>query len=142
MLIVYIYIAHSQKIFHNFMQFLSQFKANVEVICLSETRFYDLGLSSCNLSGYHLFYCNSKTKVGRSAIYASDVIKSKQMSIFIYTDGCEDVWEEVTLNQNKSLIVGLVYRHLNYSIKSFKDAFVNIIKKIQCQPKSYSDGRL
>ena len=59
----------------------------------------------------------------------SDVIKCKQLSIKINTDGCEDVWVELTLYQNKSLIVGSVYRHPNYNIKPFEDAFVNVIKK-------------
>ena len=51
------------------------------------------------------------------------------MLIKINTDGCEDVWVELTLYQNKSLIVSSVYRHPNYNIKPFEDAFVNVIKK-------------
>ena len=129
MLVVHINIVSLQKNFDDLKQFFSQFKRNVDVICLSETRLSDHNLSSCFLPGYRLFYCNSKTKAGGSAIYVSDVIECKQLSIIINTDGCEDVWVELTLYQNKSLIVGSVYRHLNYNIKPFEDAFVNVIKK-------------
>ena len=51
------------------------------------------------------------------------------MSIKINTDGCENIWVELTLYQNKSLIVGSDSRHPNYNIKSFENAFVNVIKK-------------
>jgi len=68
----------------------------------------------------------------------SDIIKNKQLSIKINVDGCENVWVELTLNQNKSVIVGAVYRHPNQNIKPFEDTFVNAMKKIQCYPKLYS----
>ena len=111
MLVVHINIVSLQKNFDNLKQSFSQFKRKVVVICLSETRLSDHNLSCCFLPGYRLFYCNSKTKAGRSAIYVSDVIKCKQLSIKINTDRCEDVWVELTLYQNKSLTVGSVYRH-------------------------------
>ena len=52
------------------------------------------------------------------------------MSIKINTDGSEDVWVELTLYQNKSLIVGSVCRYSDYNIKPIEDAFVKVIKKI------------
>ena len=57
------------------------------------------------------------------------------MSIKINTDGCEDIWVGLTLNQNKSLIVGSAYIHPNYNIKPFEDPFVNITKK--CDANQY-----
>ena len=125
MLAVHINIVSLQKNFDNLKQFFSRFKRNIDVICLSETRLSVHNLSCCFLPGYRLFYCNSKTKTGGSTIYVSDVIKCKQLSIKINTDGCENVWVELILYQNKPLIVASVYRHSYYNIKPF----VNVIKK-------------
>ena len=126
-LCVHINIVSSQKNFHDFRQFLSQFKGNIGMICLSEMYLPDESelLQSLWLSFVLLQF---KNKSSGFAIYVSDVIKSKQMSIKINTDGCEDVWMKSTLNQNKSLILGLAYRHPSKNIKPFENAFVNIIK--------------
>ena len=70
----------------------------------------------------------------------SDEIKSKQMSNKINTEGCDGVLMELTLNQNKSLIVDLVHRHPNYNIKPFKDAFVNMIKKFSANQNYVAIG--
>ena len=109
--------------------FLNQFKINVYGIYLSKACLSDHNLSCCNLSGYCLFYCNLNTKAFGSAIYVFDEVKTKQMSIKIVTDGCEDVWVKLTSNQQKSVIVRSVYTHPSYSIKPFKNALLNIIKK-------------
>ena len=103
MLVVRTNIVSLQKNFDNLKQFFSQFKRNVDVICLSETRLSDHNLSCCFLPGYRLFYYNSKTKAGGSAIYVSDVIKCKQLSIKISTDGCEDVWGKLCIKTNHLL---------------------------------------
>ena len=96
MLCVYFDIVSLQKNFDIFGQFLNQFKINVDGIYLSKACLSDHNLSCCNLSGYCLFYCNLKTKACGSAIYVFDEIKTKQMSIKIITDGCEDVWVKLT----------------------------------------------
>ena len=47
---------------------------------------------------------------------------------------------ELTLYQNKSLIVGSVYRHPSYNTKPFDDAFVNAIKKFSVNQNHIAMG--
>ena len=62
----------------------------------------------------------------------TDNIKCQPLSqTKIKVNGCEDVWVELTLENNDTLIVGSVYRHPNSTIsdlRTFEDAFVSIIK--------------
>ena len=112
--------------------FFNQFPKTVDGICLSKTRLTDRNVSFCDIAGYHLFYCNSKTTAGGSAIYVTDNVKCQQLSqIKIKTSGCEDVWVEINLGKKKSLVMGLVYRHPHNDNKSFEDAFVNMIKSFK-----------
>ena len=101
------------------------------MICLTKTRLSDRNLNLCSLSGYCLFYCNSKTKAGGSAIYVSDCIDCQQLdNVKNNGDGCEHVWVKLNFNKNESLIVGAICRHPFSKIKLFEDAFVNVIKPI------------
>ena len=72
--------------------FFNQFPKTVDVISLSETRHTDRNVSFCDIAGYHLFYCNSKTRAGGSAMYVTENIKCQLLSqIKIKTSGCADV---------------------------------------------------
>ena len=56
----------------------------------------------------------------------------------IKVNGGEDVWVELTLENNDTLIVGSVYRHPISTIsdlRTFEDAFVSIIKSFKTNQK-------
>ena len=130
--IIHINIVSLQKNFDAFTNFLNRFPRTVSVICLSETLLNDRKINYNSLPGYRLFYNNSVTKAGGSAIYASDCLNCHQLSqIKIKCDGCEDVWVNVKLNNSETLVVGSVYRHPNNVIKNFEDAFISVIKSFK-----------
>ena len=130
--IIHINIVSLQKNFDAFTNFLNRFPRTVSVICLSETRLNDRKINYSSLPGYRLFYNNSVTKAGGSAIYVSDCLNCHQLSQSkIKCDGCEDVWVNVKLNNSETLVVGSVYRHPNNVIKNFEDAFISVIKSFK-----------
>ena len=58
--------------------------------------------------------------------------------IKIHLDGCEDVWIELQLDDQESLIVGAVYRHPNDNkngFKMFEEAFVKVMKSFKANQK-------
>ena len=131
-LVVHINIASLHKNFDSFKLFLNLFPKTVDVICLNETRLTDRNVSFCDIADYHLLYCNSKTRAGGSAIYVTDNIKCQQLSpIKIKTNGCEDLWVEINLENKESLALVSVYRHPHNDNKSFEDVFVNVIKSFK-----------
>ena len=87
------------------------------MLCISETRLTDSKVKSCELPGYNLYYCNSNTSAGGYAIYVTDNIKCQPLSqMKIKVNGCKDVWVELTLKNNDTLIVGFVYRLPNIAL--------------------------
>ena len=105
--------------------FQSEFSKPVEVICLSKTRLNDRNLKHCIIPGYNMYCCNLATRAGGAAIFIREELQCQQLSaIKIKADGCEDVWVELKINNNESLIVGSVYRHPSTNIKGFEDACI------------------
>ena len=65
-----------------------------------------------NIDGYTLINKNSKTRVGGAAILISNaLVFNKIDSLRLSVEGCEDIWAEIELPYQKSLIVGSIYRH-------------------------------
>jgi len=127
--IIHINIVSLHKNFEVLTTFLTRFPKAVDVICLSETRLNNHNLSHCKLPGYNLFYVNSISKAGGSAIYVSDNLKSIQLTDNkLKCNRCEDVWIELKINNNETLIVGSVYRHSSNVFKQFENEFISIIR--------------
>ena len=130
--IVHVNIVSLDKHFNDLQLFLDRFSNKVEVLCISETRLTPRNMNYCNLPGYTLYHYNSDTHAGGFAICVSNDIKCRQLSqIKVKADECEDVWVELNLDNNETLIVGSVYRHpnnTNKKIKLFEDAFEHILK--------------
>ena len=125
-----------QKNIDNLNTFLTQFAKSVDIIYLSETRLNDHNLSYCKLSGYSIFYYNSKTKAGGTAIFVADRLKRFRItSIKLKSNSCEDVWVEIGLDKNESLLVGCIYRHPSYDLKCFEESYVNILKSFKSSQK-------
>ena len=127
--VVHVNIVSLHKNYDTLKIFLSEFSKPVEVICLSETRLNDRNLKHCIILSYNMYCCNSATRTGDAAIFIREALQCQQLSaIKIKVDGCEDVWVELKINNNESLVVGSVYRHPSTNIKGFEDAFVHVIK--------------
>ena len=127
------------KHFDDFKLFLKRLRKTADVICLSETRLNEQNMNICHLSGYNGYFCNSKTKAGESAILVSKKLECQHLpQIKFKSDGCEDVWIELQLDNQESLIVGAVYRHSidnKNGFKVFEETFVKVIKSFKANQK-------
>ena len=136
LLIVHIRIVSLQKNIDNLNTFLTKFAKPVDIICLSETRLNDHKLSYCKLSGYSVFYCNSKTKAGETAIFVAHRLKCFQITtIKLKSNSCEDFWVEIGQDKNEPLIVDCIYRYPSNDLKCFEESYVNIFKSFKSSQK-------
>ena len=51
------------------------------------------------------------------------------------SNSCENVYVEIGLDKNESLIVGCIYRDPSYDLKCFEESYVNILKSFKSSPK-------
>ena len=47
--------------------------------------------------------------------------------------GCENIWNDVKLNDNKNLVIGTVYRHPNHNRSSFVEKFRKILHMLNVE---------
>jgi len=113
-------------------EFLSEFTCKPDIICISETRTNDKNIASISLLGY-LFYCNNfSTKAGGASIYVTDSISCQEITdLRLNLQDCEDVWIEVNVNNETTLVVGTVYRHPQPNYFEFSQALNKIVLKLK-----------
>ena len=106
-----------------------------DIICVSETRLkkdkIDWQLKLVGLPNYNIHFDNSNTNAGGVAIYIKESLQYKIRTDFrLATEDCESFFLEVSISntlpdnlnaQQKSLIIGCVYRHPRPTIPCFTD---------------------
>ena len=141
LLIAHVNIVSLQKNFDRLNFFLNQFAKPVDILCRSKTRLNGRNLNYCNLPGYNMFYCNSKTKAGRSAIYVADRQNCHQILQTEVNDKfCEVVWVKIGLDKNETLIMRSIYRHPTNDFKCFEDAYLHVLKSFKSSQEFFILG--
>ena len=65
-------------------------------------------------------------------IFIKSLYIHKQINHFnLKLNACEGLWIEITLTNKQTLIVGTIYRHPNYNIKSFLNNMESTVDKLQ-----------
>ena len=77
-----------------------------------------------------MLYCNSKSKAGGSAIDMADRNNSLApiLETKIKDNFCKDIWVEIVLDKNETLIVGSIYMHPTNDFKCFEDSYIDVVK--------------
>ena len=69
---------------------------------------------------------------GGAAICVANPLIILQLSFKINYEGCEDVWREITLQNNHKLIkIDSIFRHPHYNILNFKVSLAYIIQSLK-----------
>ena len=143
-LVIYLFICHVNivslsKNIGKLDEFLDKFTRKIDIICISETRLTDAKLKSATILGYQMYSTavrlNQWQEVGGAAIYVANSLITQQLNFKINYEDCKDVWEEITLQNNRKLITGSLYRHPHYNILNFEVYLSSIIQSL----KSYDD---
>ena len=93
-------------------------------IFISETRIYKTPLINVNIPDYTFVHLPSPTKTGDVGAFVSRSLKfSKNESLRLQIQGCEDLWFDVEIPGLKSKYVfAVIYRHPRNSINTFIEA--------------------
>ena len=126
------------KNFDKIENLLITLKLNPDIIAISETKLKNDIPFSYTLQNYNFLYNNSPTNAGGSGIFIKSSYIHKQINHFtLNLNACEDLWIEITLTNEQTVIVGTIYRHLNYNIKSFLNSMESTVDKIQRKNLNY-----
>ena len=126
-LIIHINISPLHKHHGNLVNSLALCRSPPDIICITETRLQAESLIDVDLPGYTFIRENSPTIVGGVAMYIKKSIKFERPGKYNFeVSGCENIWIDVKLNNNKSLISETVYKHPKQNPSSFIEKFSEI----------------
>ena len=60
----------------------------------------------------------------------SSYLFNKTNKFNLNVNACEDIWIEITLSNNKKVIIGTIYRHPNHKINSFLNELGKTMDKL------------
>ena len=120
------------KHFDQLCNLLASINNPFSVIGISETKLNSNSMSNVDLPCYNFLRKDSPTQAGGVGLYIHNSLSYIPRSdIDISFGECENIWIEIVLpNQQKNIILGLVYRHPSSSADDFRDAFNNTLNDI------------
>ena len=78
--------------------------------CLQQTRLR--GAINIDIPGYKFFFVKSFNNAGGLDVYINDTLNCRVLNRFhVDLPSCENIWLNVITKDNKSYIVGVLYRH-------------------------------
>ena len=116
--------------FDRFYDFLVSLHNKPKIIGISETWLYHKKTLTSSLPGYKFIHSKSCSKNGGAAFFVDNQIQFNVLSKYHSNlEKCEDLWLDVVL-PNKSLNVGIIYRHPNHKFTEFEKRLCNIIQNL------------
>ena len=109
-----------------------------DIIAISETKLRDGGFHNVSLEGFDFVHHNSLTNARDVGLYIKqginfNLITKPNLNI----EGCEDIWIDVKMDNNKKVVIGAIYRHPKSNFIDFQTSFVNTIELLNALSATY-----
>ena len=137
--VLYLNIRSLNANFDKLNEMITCMKIKPDIIGVSETWLTTNRPFIHNLQGYNFIYEHFPSNsggVGFFLNYHKFVIKKEYR---LNVENCEDSWIEIDLPGNKSLVVGVIYRHPKRCFLDFQEKIINTVQKsVPTEFKSYT----
>ena len=132
---------NARSLFKNFdaiSQFISQLHLEFTVYGFSETWIHNYTPLLFNLDGYSFIHNDRlKSRGGGVGLLIRDSLNIiLRPDLNLQADLCESLFIEICLPLKKNIVVGIIYRDPNFSIKQFNDPINDCMEKIQSEIKN------
>ena len=115
--------------FNKLESLINELQFNPSVICVSETWLNSNRHFIYSLKGYDFVNKPGNNQAGGTSIFIkSDLHHNIITSLDMKIPNCEDLWLEITLPNNRKLIIGSIYRHPTYNFSIFQDKLLSNIE--------------
>ena len=102
----------------------------LDILGITETKLSEKSLSNVNIEGYNFFHTDSLTNAGGAALYIANNLKViPRPDIKFDLELVESCWVQIDAGKNnKTLIIGCIYKHPTCNLEQFRNQLSNIIK--------------
>ena len=120
---------------------LTKLNFNPDIIGITETWISENKPLTHTLNGYDFIYKKFTGDVGGTAFFVKNNLNYSIIDTYnLNLQNCEDIWIELTLNSNKKLVFGSIYRHPSYNIINFQNKFAETIERFNTLNQSFIIG--
>ena len=113
-------------------------KITPDIIAICETKLKTNLSFPYSLNNYNFIHVNSPTNAGGVGMFIkSSYLFNKTNKFNLNLNACEDIWIEITLPNNKKVIIGTIYRHPNHKINSFLNELEKTMDKLNRNECTY-----
>ena len=94
-----------------------------------------------DITGYKFVQKGSLYRSGGTAFFIKDDIEYERVKEYeIQIDKCENIWINCRLQKNKTVLIGIFYRHHDNDFNLFEKEFLTLIDQLQRNNKIYLIG--
>ena len=122
-------------------QLLLDLSFKPSIIGVSETWLNKKNYFLHDITGYKFVQQNSLYRSGGTAFFIKEDIDYEIVTEYnIKVEKCENVWINCTLQKNKSILIGMFYRHHDNDFNLFAQEFEALMDKLNTRNKVYLIG--
>ena len=115
---------------------LDQLKFKPDIISVGETWINHKKTFLYSLKGYN--FIDEPCKAGGVAFFIKSSIEYNVLNSFkLNVKECEELWLELSLFNNKKLVIASIYRHPDYNFTEFQQRFLSVIETLNKLNKNF-----
>ena len=139
--IVYINIRSLNKNFDKINQLILNLAFTPDIIGVSETWLTKDKYFLYSLNNYTFIHQPCKGNVGGSGLFIKSGIQFKRLDkIQLNLKDCDDIWAELTLHNNRKLVISNIYRNPSPNFNDFQINLSNSINELITSNKKFAIG--
>ena len=137
LILVHLNIRSLSKYSDDLHTFIASLPFKPDIISLSESRINQPSVN-IDIEGYDFVHVKSKYgRAGGVAVYINVQIKFSQVQYFDFC-GSETIWIKLRLSKNnKSLLIGTIYRHPKENMNNFIEDFSECLEKLASEDTTF-----
>ena len=117
---------------------LDQLKFKPDIISVGETWINHKKTFLYSLKGYNFIDEPCDGKAGGVAFFIKSSIEYNVLNSFkLNVKECEELWLELSLFNNKKLVIASIYRHPDYNFTEFQQRFLSVIETLNKLNKNF-----
>ena len=119
---------------HTKQELIYELNNRPDILAISDTKLNDEKILRSHIPNYNFVSSNSSTNAGGVAFYFLNTLQynTRRQDLEFKSCDSEYVFNEINLTNQKSVILGVIYRHPSSNVTGFQDQCTQTLNKLNC----------